>query len=823
MIIRNLCVTYGGGIENQLHRVEQSKDVNIYIGLGGFGIDCLSAVKKEVYSSVTPDEESLHNRYSRIRFLAIDSEDSYVRKSNEYSIYGIDRITEFFNIGCLNLGNLMESMPSVKPPHLDWLSDEIPIINDDPGVAHVRQIGRLLLFLRINELRTLIKKLIHESLEKTDTPNHIHIHIFTSLCGSTGSGIFLDVCYLIRNLLNEIAPKTYACLHGYFFLPDIFSERIQSVAVKNYFAAVGYAVLKELNYCMNFPSNGDKWQQDYGEFFIECNRSPVDIPYLISSKDIHNNLRTNGLNYALNVVADYAFEYAIYSDPFYRKTFPVDLLPIAKSQKEKDQGYIIMGASCATLSNKQIITYLVAKILDKLNDMPKDNHDIEKFVADNGLKYEDILKQVRKDAITIPLFEVDARLLKEQCQGLTAGEFPQVPQVTCKMINVLSVIEDTLEKNRKYLSQTLIEGVYQKLLQYCTTFDKGPFYASLMLHSNNMNDRDFENIIAGYIEQNDSNLAYARADLELRINSVAAALREVQNRRPNSRRAQKYILEVHSYFLTLAKTKLYSKMDNLLHELKLQISKLYTERFAPMINMLNDVSETFKINYLALSEYTTRNADCAVKILDLDNDELRNHLDLYVSQLDTESIIIDFIDNLLTPDHAKSWLGRKNDVELSNVVSEFFLGALGHISYINIDEVLAKKYKLNIPNLLAKEVFSDLLCYMKRSSMPLFSISPSSPDTNTISVYAFPEESDILYETSKKVHEMDSSCTIRKSELYRVLFRTFGYVSAKQYALIERFKQIYEAHFYHGIHIYEGKKELNNSKNYRDLPELLTE
>lgn len=53
MIYKNLSIAAGGGIIDHSQQAEQEDCANIFIGLGGTGIDCLKAVKCEVYNRLT--------------------------------------------------------------------------------------------------------------------------------------------------------------------------------------------------------------------------------------------------------------------------------------------------------------------------------------------------------------------------------------------------------------------------------------------------------------------------------------------------------------------------------------------------------------------------------------------------------------------------------------------------------------------------------------------------------------------------------------------------------------------------------------------------
>lgn len=54
--------------------------------------------------------------------------------------------------------------------------------------------------------------------------SHINVYIVSGLCGGTGSGCFLDVCYLTRMILSHTG--LFGLIHGFFFMPEVNVSRI---------------------------------------------------------------------------------------------------------------------------------------------------------------------------------------------------------------------------------------------------------------------------------------------------------------------------------------------------------------------------------------------------------------------------------------------------------------------------------------------------------------------------------------------------------------------------------------------------------------------
>ena len=78
-VYSKLLLEDGGGIISPYQQAEHvQNEVNIFIGLGGTGIDCLREIKTQVYLRLKPDKQGIDRKeYSNIRFLGVDCEFSH--------------------------------------------------------------------------------------------------------------------------------------------------------------------------------------------------------------------------------------------------------------------------------------------------------------------------------------------------------------------------------------------------------------------------------------------------------------------------------------------------------------------------------------------------------------------------------------------------------------------------------------------------------------------------------------------------------------------------------------------------------------------------
>ncbi|MCB0142033.1 MAG: hypothetical protein KDE50_19170, partial [Caldilineaceae bacterium] len=96
--------------------------------------------------------------------------------------------------------------------------------------------------------------------------NYQLIYVVSSLCGGTGSGMFMDTAHRIRAQVRNNAR-----IVGIFYLPDVLEEEISSDLQRRRIRANAYAALKELNYFQE--------TQQFKALYPSEQRELPDTPY----------------------------------------------------------------------------------------------------------------------------------------------------------------------------------------------------------------------------------------------------------------------------------------------------------------------------------------------------------------------------------------------------------------------------------------------------------------------------------------------------------------------------------------------------------------
>ncbi len=155
-------------------------------------------------------------------------------------------------------------MRKINCDHLTWLKPELERIGPEAlehGAGTHRQFGRLAFYLNHVPIRHTIERQIAESLRFAAlnptkvAEDRIEVVIVMTLAGGTGSGMFIDVAYLVQDILDR--PTYRACRSKSVtliaFLPGLFDAHR---ALSQRFRQNAFAALLELEY-YGTPRTGD--------------------------------------------------------------------------------------------------------------------------------------------------------------------------------------------------------------------------------------------------------------------------------------------------------------------------------------------------------------------------------------------------------------------------------------------------------------------------------------------------------------------------------------------------------------------------------------
>ena len=676
-IINNLALSMGGGIISLKQQAKQAENtVSILIGLGGTGVDCIREIKTQVYSRIEPDggEDATVARYRHIRFLGVDADNANCAQDENPEDKKTAETLSLSEDEAFTLAGSRVNLKAVKKARdvytpYAWVSDKIEQTElYGAGAGGVRQVGRFLLMTRAADFMTNLRNMISDAKVGLENPKVV-VHIFSGMGGGTGSGTFLDVCYMVREIIKNEKEK-FMC--GYFFLPDVNVAHVRSNRVKDYIPLNGYAAMQELDYCMNLEKNHGKFRQEYTDGkLIDWDRAPVDYCHLISAQDNNGIVRQDAYNYAMKVTSEYALE-------FLKKS---NLSAIVHKSFGFNIKYLTIGASSAVVPLKEINTYLATRFFDGFSEVGKDipdesdvwNFTVGVFGKDKSDK--DILSRVY-DAIYATL-QGDAKNSYTQWDG-TAKQMEKNgdQEMVYFYEDQTAEKEVILAKNRDRLldaenRDSLISRVKKIMYTVITDINRGPVFGFNIL--NGANDFSIDNVISGLITTNTEKLNSLRKYTKGKEDERNDAKNDwdAHNIFNKSDRFKTYVNKVYDIEQQRYLEKSYLYMDELLNSVKLQIRKISTEYYSVLSQIYKNLRETFKDNSSVLAKgiIVDEVKGFEKSLIDINDPNMQQALVGELRKVSPNIVFRQLIEALL--DDEKSW---KSDAKIARTVTGFFVG-----------------------------------------------------------------------------------------------------------------------------------------------------
>lgn len=249
---------------------EQTERHNLFIGVGGLGIEAIGKIKKGICLQI---RENKFGKYDSLSFLAIDTD--------QHDLYKVCEEYCFNNTEILPISSTQLAMAWKTP---EWFSYNKNFFGDiTQGVGGIRQIGRVCLFYHIQKV---YEKLLEKLRQNNVHSSGIDVHIIAGLSGGTGSGLFLDICYLLKHIMYQ-ERITNCTVDGYCIMPDYLLNKFGyaiNPAQRQMMLSNSYAALKEIHYYMNQNMTNHCFSEDYSPSIrVETTESPVDYLFLASS------------------------------------------------------------------------------------------------------------------------------------------------------------------------------------------------------------------------------------------------------------------------------------------------------------------------------------------------------------------------------------------------------------------------------------------------------------------------------------------------------------------------------------------------------------
>lgn len=862
---RQLLLSTGGGVISASQQDEQNNCATIAIGLGGTGVACLRNLKKQIYSRLQPDDpESPIPEYAHIRFLAVDSDKSSLGADGAFN--SLDEATEYFSISSGDINGLLSQTKTLaNTPECNWLKTEnrekgqrgLSILSATAGAGGVRQIGRLLMIEKSSEFVSRVQRLITDATRGIQGSAELIIHIFTGLGGGTGSGTFLDVCYLVQEALGRMALKGKALTCGYFFLPDVNLSNTsieEGSAVSRYIKANGFAAMKELDYCMNFQNNHGCWNQEYKGFHIgPIQDTPVKVCHLVSAHDITGTILQNGFAYAMNVVSDFVMQFLVKPEPsqdgkVQALTMQSHIANYFKSMEvvNKTAGanyqYCLLGASNAIVPMKEIATYLASRLFEemsKVNQRKPTDQEINQFAENNELTYRQLQQALLGGtSYRMPVIDLDYKqftgmseedlaladelilpeiIMKPYRDRLQSNMINQIATNFHAMLNEWSL--DEIRKNQTSTSKVIATFFALRNLVIDPAY--GPFYAADVL--NGAQATNLVNHLRGVQKQAENDLNSTCSDLALRIQAVKRTRSEFLHGGMLSNKKKKFedfITAVAAYFTADSYIRVLEQMIAMMPTMIKQFINLYDDHFKVYQTVSRNLFDTFHENYQTLSTASLSEAIADPFILPLMKiEDMKESLDTTVGNMKMDIQAQNFHTFLF--DKPFIW-NTGDEHKISKEVSGYLVDVFHEYTGKTLTDYLEIRFHTNDPAKLMNFVYKDILGPLKDKAEALFwkaagfDITAAQP----LGYISVPDSASVILAASEKLVEVEralSECPSKMKDRIFLLKCLCG-VPMFAYNGVNDYGKEYRGDRTVGKHLYELTDR--DARDWRSLSDL---
>ena len=770
----SLKLSEGGGLISDIQKAAQRENTaTIIIGCGGTGKDALKQLKKSLFARVRQDDPKAPIPvYSHIRFLSIDtdtgnlkqsdSKDKAEKASNERSkryisnVTDLDPSTEFFDISCNNIQGKIDSYAKkaekgIPNPGFEWVKVEKgDILSADAGAGGVRQIGRMLLLEKVTSLIQRLTNEINNAQKGLSSPK-IQFLIFAGIGGGTGSGTFLDTCYLLQYVIHNMSLKNVST-QAFVFLPDVNLAKVDNPHTQEYIKKNGYCAMRELDYCMNLTKSGKAWKQELGSGNNEhFSTQPADIVTLISATNSEGSVFKNGYQYAMNVAADFALDLICESNGFNFDSHKANHgrevgVAAAHSQYGGNYHYSILGAAAIEVPFRKIMTYLASAMYATKFKGLKERKPTEN-------EYADFEKNIRLGA---GIGNQDPQLFREMCNG--EQRFPYIaPDYNMykddfkdgKNAPLITTLDRALDgrhgiwvenvrnltdslKSYKYDDKpttsalSVINRVYAWIVDIIIDLEKGPYYAKELIKG--AQERSLNNSIANLKEWSQRREGTADKDYNFNEDHHVIPFSKKFTDKGGKSRYLDYSSAIVTHYTLLDDTGHNENGKNIpgrqaifrtmLDTISNQIDDL-GKQLDMLCDILDDLESVFTSNYNDLNagiNFEYIDGSYVQELFKITDEEIHKDMDDTVAAMDGKAQFKSMVIWLLNVH--KDW---RDDNKIAAGISHILKQEFRQYSNRSLEVYLDKHYKTNGDAAALKECIQKLLYPdLKIKAQPMF-------------------------------------------------------------------------------------------------------
>ncbi|EKD68925.1 MAG: hypothetical protein ACD_47C00360G0002 [uncultured bacterium] len=475
---------------------------SIIIGLGGTGTEICLKLKKLL-------AEKAGNDFPLVKFLIFDTDvmDIMGVKTNAASetvahnqIKSTFTPNEFYHLTVRDVEGIIKN--AEKHPHIfSWFPKNLELKDISNGANQVRIIGRLALYWNISQVIDAIgrvKKEVSSIKNKTaasergyDVQEGLSVYIMSSLCGGSGSGMFLDMGYIVQNLIENCEINSYSVM------PSIFQIEQQSSIDAN-----AYAALKELDYLMSEQNFTLDMGPQYEPRTFKTR--PFDRCYLIDSWT-ESSLHIEGVDCLSEIAANVAFyDFMTVAGKRHRSVIDNVKYKLGNKICERSSAYSSFGLSSVFFDGAKVKKSCAAILAEefsskfiKICDKKSVKNSVNEFVRLNKLNEE-----VTDDVITY--MRSDGRAPVKIFKNPSEFDVFSMDQMLAEIQKWYSEIKNIympekyklMDQNLEKLSAAVVKNIEKEIENILSGRELGINYAEQFLSSLDISLRAFSDMLA---------------------------------------------------------------------------------------------------------------------------------------------------------------------------------------------------------------------------------------------------------------------------------------------------------------------------------------
>ena len=830
-----------GGIISTITQVPQSDEPVVIIGLGGTGVDAISGLKTKLQRQIKPDneddvkEKGEEPKYDHIKFLGIDADKTWFEgkglsqgETLNIQNYHYNDIFQPQKLHELKLHKELQWMS------IDFISQHLP--PDFNGAGAYRQFGRWLTITRANDIRMKISQVIKQACLGRNGGS-LNVHIISGISGGMGAGSFVDVCYITRKVISDLAYSN-AKVFGYFVLPDaiISKEDISKDPVstasneKN-----GMASLLEIEHLMNLKDSDEWFEQDYGSFQIKTQEKLVNMCHFVSASNMEGVCVQNGYEYALNVVGDYILAFvskeqvADGAEGITMKgnlTNIEDKLQLINPEHERgySQNYHIIGSANAEIPTTQMATYLATQLFKKLTiqtQMPN-NIQIDQEFADylnlTNKRFNQLEIQISQDVSWTEIKEekvsqsfdfIRAHMNDGQCPlAMTDAQDSSINSGSGKLLENRKSMEKKVDSYIYEAGASSIPGLaLNKLIEIIEDPTKGPIYAYGMMNKTGVDIFHYLDGRKKYCssqkhDASGQHLGYQRLEKEAR---TTLANSNVFNKKKN---IKEYASVLNNIAYWKARADKYAQLEILMENLETAFDDINKKYLIPLYETTKELIDTFEANssYFEMGKGNESQDGFTKQLVKFS--DIQQTLDGEITNLDSRNETGGLL-KILTA-HPNVWMER-DELKLKAKISEYILQKFNPILSRSIESFLRKKLNMEGAPVakFADKIESQIIDPFVNDAAPVFWTGESLVDDNQKTVHrsilTVPSSANCICQAAAQHKDGNIQTVVRKSLINDRIYilRTISGVPMFAYHGLTQYLNSYNSYSGLGLHLYE--------------------